>query len=112
MSHHESNDELTRRMVRLETRVSNALRCVGIVPGATPADATTGRAIYDVEGPQGLPAVYVTTPEVTIGEVLACATRGGNGSSTDVTVVLCNQVVGVLRVHGKPRGHKPCKQKN
>jgi hypothetical protein len=99
-------------MVRLETRVSNALRCIGIVPGSTPADTTTGRAVYDSEGPQGIPAVYVTTPEVTIGEILACATRGGNGSSTDVTVVLMNQIVGVFRVHGKPQGHLPCKKNN
>lgn len=112
-NHHESDeDTVLRRMVRLETRVSNALRSIGIVPGATPGDTTTGRAVYDAEGLQGLPTVHVTTPDVTIGEILACATRGGNGSSQDVRVVLLNQLVGVLRVHGKPKGHAPCRKNN
>jgi len=93
------------RMVRVETRVSNALRCMGIVPGATPADVGTGRAIYDADGPGG-PCVYVTTPTVSIGEILAVATRGGGGSSAEVPVLLANRVVGILRIHGKTKGHQ------
>lgn len=94
-----------KRMIRLETRVSNLLRCMGMVPGSSPADADTGRAMYQADGYNGSPMVYATTPSVTLGEVLACATRGGNGATQDVRLVLLNQLVGVIRVHGKPEGH-------
>lgn len=88
-------EETLQRMRRLETRVSNLLRSIGMTPGSNPPDALAGRAFYE-DG-----VVYATSGDVTIGELLVVATRGHNGKSGVVKVILHNQLVGALNVHGK-----------
>lgn len=94
--HGNPEEEVLQRMRRLETRVSNLLRCVGMLPSCNPPDPLKGRAVYD-EG-----VVYVTSPDVSLAEVSAAAVRGADGRSRTVLIVLNNQPWGELVVRGKP----------
>lgn len=89
------NVETLQRVRRVETRVTNLLRSIGMTPGSNPPDPAAGRAIYE-DG-----AVYVTSGDVPISEIMVAATRGNCGKSGVVKVILHNQLVGAVNVHGK-----------
>lgn len=88
------NVEVLERVRRLETRVTNAMRSVGLMPGASPPDPLRGTAVY-ADG-----AVHVSSPNVPLGEVAKAAVRGADRHTNVVQIILCNQLWGSLRIHG------------
>lgn len=80
-----------RRLVRVEARLTNALRRLGLHPGHEPGPAPAGRAIVDSEG-----NVVVTGPDVTVGEIAEVAVlAGGHGERK---ILFHNQVWGTVTV--------------
>ena len=89
--------EVLERMRRVETRVTNLLRAIGMVPGAPVPDPQRGVAVYK-DG-----VVHVTAPTVTMADVSVAAVRGSEKGG-EVPIVLNNQLWGVIDV--------PCKEKH
>lgn len=80
-----------RRLVRVETRLTNALRRLGLHPGHEPGPTPAGRAIVDSDG-----NVVVTGPDVTVGEIAeAVVLAGGHGERK---ILFHNQVWGTVSV--------------
>jgi hypothetical protein len=80
-----------RRLVRIETRLTNALRRLGLHPGHEPGPTPAGRAIVDSDG-----NVVVTGPDVTVGEIAEVAVlAGGHGERK---ILFHNQVWGTVTV--------------
>jgi len=80
-----------RRLVRIETRLTNALRRLGLHPGHEPGPTPAGRAIVDSDG-----NVVVTGPDVTVGEIAEVAVlAGGHGERK---ILFHNQVWGTVSV--------------
>lgn len=90
-------EELLERVRRLETRNTNLLRAIGMVPGAPVPDPQRGVAMYK-DG-----VVHVTAPTVTMADVSVAAVRGSEKGGA-VPIVLNNQLWGVIDV--------PCKEKH
>ena len=88
-------DEMLQRCRRMETRVTNLLRAIGLSPGATIPDPSRGTALYR-DG-----KVHVSSPEVTLADVAVAAVRGTKGNTSTVQIVLCNQPWGHIHVTGK-----------
>lgn len=86
--------ETVERMRRLETRVTNTMRALGLLPGAHTPDPLRGTAIYQ-DG-----AVHVSSPNVPLGEVARAALLGTDGKTQVVNIILCNQLWGALHIHG------------
>lgn len=93
--------EALERMRRLETRVTNVMRSVGLMPGVHTPPPLEGSAIYK-DG-----TVHVSSPSVTLGEVAKAAVLGCDSDVQEVQVILCNQPWGALRIHKPiPPNHK------
>ncbi len=94
-------EEIYKRLVRVETRLSNVLKIHGVMPSAKPP-MLTQKAVYQGAATQGEPAtVYVTGLDVTLAEVALAAVRGQpEGAGGTVRIVIGNQLLGELFVHG------------
>jgi hypothetical protein len=90
------NVEILERMRRLETRVTNSMRGVGLMPSARTHDPLNGVAALQ-DG-----VIYVTSPEVSLAEVSKLAVRSATlGRDTTFSIVLCNQPWGAIVVRGE-----------
>lgn len=90
--------EILERIRRMETRITAALRSMGVTPGAKLPASTRSQAIYH-DG-----AVYCTSNSVTLGEVASAAVLGCKGESVSVPIYLGDLRVGSIDVHGKTFG--------
>lgn len=82
-------DRMERRMVRIETRSTEALRTLGLVPG-TRAEVNPGRAVLTPLG-----EVLVTGPDVTLREIALEAVKSGH---SQVPIVFHNRVWGTILI--------------
>lgn len=88
-------DEMTQRCRRIETRVTNLLRAIGMSPGCTIPDPKRGTAIHH-DG-----AIHVSSPEVSLAEVAVAAVRANKNKAGVMPVMLCNQPWGHVYINGK-----------
>jgi len=88
-------EEMTQRCRRIETRVTNMLRAIGMSPGCTIPDPKRGTAVCH-DG-----AVHVSSPEVTLAEVAVAAVRGNQNKPGVMPVIVCNQPWGHVYINGK-----------
>lgn len=87
-------EQLDKRMVRMETRITSAIRALGWRPGATP-EFGKAKVIY-AEG-----AVHVSGLDAPVARVAEAAVKGCDGRTQDVDVYVLGQLWGTIRVHGK-----------
>lgn len=88
-------DEMTQRCRRIETRVTNLLRAIGMSPGCTIPDPKRGAAVHH-DG-----AIHVSSPEVSLAEVAVAAVRANKNKAGVMPVMLCNQPWGHIYINGK-----------
>lgn len=86
-----------RRMVRLETRVTVALRYLGLVPGKDNPDHCAGRVVYDKNRAQ----LVVTSPDVPLYKINEAAALSGHIG--DLEVVVCDRLWGVIHMRQRAR---------
>lgn len=89
--------ELLERTRRVETRLTNLIRSMGLHPGRSTPDPMKPRVLH-ADG-----VLYVSGPFVTMAEVgHAAATAASADSDTTFKIVLCNQPWGEITVPGSP----------
>lgn len=98
--------ELLERTRRVETRLTNLIRTLGLHPGRSTPDPMKARVLHD-DG-----VLYVSSPSVTMAEIgHAAAVAASADSDTTFIIVLCNQPWGEITVPGSPFvPHKDSKQ--
>lgn len=104
----DENRETLERMRRLETRVTNTLRSLGVMPNAHAPDARNGVVTYTdaLENGERVRYLHVSSPNVAIAEISRVAVmHAPHGCDTTMHIVLCNQPWGQMVVRGQP--HNP-----
>lgn len=104
----DENREMLERMRRLETRVTNTLRSLGVMPNAHAPDGRNGVVTYSDswEGDVQVRYLHVSSPNVAIAEISRVAVlHAPHGCDTTMHIVLCNQPWGQMVVRGQP--HNP-----
>jgi hypothetical protein len=98
--------ESLERIRRVETRLTNLIRTLGLHPGRSTPDPMKPRVLH-ADG-----VLYVSSQMVTMAEIgLAAAVAASADSDTTFKIVLCNQPWGEITVPGSPiASHKDSKR--
>ena len=93
----EFDRDVVRRIRRLETRATNALRYVGLVPGLDVPKPLASRVLYD----QARGELVVTGVDVPLWQIADAAVRSGHPG--DLPIVVNNHLWGVIHVQQRER---------
>lgn len=87
--------ELLSRMRRMETRLMNLSRSMGMLPGMHQPDPRNPVAVVNGND------IIVTSPSVSIGDILATGVIALDGKTAWMNVVLMNQTVATVLIQGR-----------
>lgn len=83
--------ELKKRMVRVETRATNALRAMGFIPNEDPSEQRPSKAVFDGH------SLVVTGLDVQVRDLARAAVMSGEYG--DIPIYYNNHQLGVIHVH-------------